>query len=79
VILKLTDKKGLEIYIDTRSVLLTERISAGEWRITTSALGPAQMGGEARSKTFNAHRYLDLDASGAGPLIKHLEAGKGMP
>ena len=80
MMMKLTSRSGLIVYVDTSRVILAEEHPAG-WFLTVEALEKAPLGppnSGIYSGSVNASRVLDLDRAGASPLIAHLE-GRSKP
>ena len=65
MMIKLETRDGKTIYLNTETVILAEETDPG-WLITIKARVPAM------ASSGVVHRVLDLDKSGAAPLIQHL-------
>jgi hypothetical protein len=75
MIVKLTDRDGRDVFLNTSKVLLAEETANG-WEVTVDALALARIVGP-RSQVYSGNavvsRVLEFDHAGAAPLIKHLD------
>lgn len=75
MVMKLSNRAGETLYVDTSRVILAEEHTKG-WFVTIEALELAPLGGpgsNVRHAQVAVSRVLDLDPVGAGLLIKHLD------
>jgi hypothetical protein len=74
MIVRLEKRDGRAIYLNTRSVLLTEETATG-FHVTVEALALSPIGGPSSNVRSSSvvHRVLDLDHVGAAPLIIYLD------